>query len=490
MSATIRIGARRPEVTPAPSTERTPTGEQQAAIDAFRTGEPLVLEAGAGTGKTTTLRMMAAARPAAQGVYVAYNRAIADDARASFPSNVRCATAHSFAFRDVGRRFKHRLNGARQTAAQAADILGVKEALEIAPKRFLRRSEVARLALDTVAAFCNSADREPDTQHVPFVNGAEHVDELKRVTVELARQAWADLSSLDGRLRFTHDCYLKLWALSGPRLACDFLLLDEAQDANPVIADVVLRQDAQLVAVGDQCQAIYGWRGAVDAMRDWPARLRLPLAQSFRFGDAIAMEANRWLSRLDAPLRLRGLGSVPSVVAPVERADAVLCRTNAGAIGEALQAMGAGERPAIVGGTGEMRRLARAAADLKAGRRTDHRDLCAFESWADVQDHVQEDAAASDLRVLVSLVDSYGVGTILRVADQAVDERDADVVISTAHKAKGREWPSVRIGSDFRAVRDGEAPERSELMLAYVAVTRARLQLDCGSLQAVEPRQA
>jgi hypothetical protein len=60
------------------------------------------------------------------------------------------------------------------------------------------------------------------------------------------------------------------------------------------------------------------------------------------------------------------------------------------------------------------------------------------------------------------------------------------VVISTAHKAKGREWSSVKIGTDFREPmnEDGSPtdPSRPECMLAYVSVTRAMEQLDRGSL--------
>ena len=41
------------------------------------------------------------------------------------------------------------------------------------------------------------------------------------------------------------------------------MLLDEAQDANPVIAAIVENQShARLAAVGDRCQAIYDCRGS------------------------------------------------------------------------------------------------------------------------------------------------------------------------------------------------------------------------------------
>lgn len=64
----------------------------------------------------------------------------------------------------------------------------------------------------------------------------------------------------------------------------------------------------------------------------------------------------------------------------------------------------------------------------------------------------------------------------------------ADVIISTAHKAKGLEWGSVRIGDDFKGPQKSKTtgqiimPNDDELRLAYVAVTRAEKQLDPGSL--------
>jgi superfamily I DNA/RNA helicase len=65
-----------------------PTPEQAAIIDAAATGEDLVVEAGAGTGKTSTLRLVAARLTGQRGVYIAYNKAIQVDAARSFPTSV------------------------------------------------------------------------------------------------------------------------------------------------------------------------------------------------------------------------------------------------------------------------------------------------------------------------------------------------------------------------------------------------------------------
>ena len=72
--------------------------------------------------------------------------------------------------------------------------------------------------------------------------------------------------------------------------------------------------------------------------------------------------------------------------------------------------------------------------------------------------------------------------------------KDPDVVISTAHKSKGLEWDRVQIGDDFAAPdaesedpETREMPPREEILLSYVALTRARKELGMGSLSWIDP---
>ncbi|MFF3857104.1 UvrD-helicase domain-containing protein [Micromonospora sp. NPDC002575] len=473
-----------------------PTAEQAAIIDACVTGENLVIEAGAGTGKTSTLRM-AATRMGGRGLYIAFNRAIAGDAKKSFPRHVSCSTAHSLAFRAVGYQYKKRLDSPRMPAHQAAVLLGIDTGFVVSRDHTIEPAQVARLAMETVAAYCRTADDEIGPQHVPEVNGVDGLaaTALAETVLPYAVDAWADLRRVDGRLKFAHDHYLKIWALGRPRLAADFILFDEAQDADPLIASVVQAQDCQLIAVGDECQAIYGWRGAVDALATWPAQRRLYLSQSWRFGPAIAAEANKWLTLLGAKLRLTGNPGLASQLGGLEYPKAVLCRTNAEAMRQAMSAMDEGRRAGLVGGGATIRRMAEAAQKLQSGRKTDHPELFAFATWAEVQEYVRHDQAGKDLAVFVRMIDDFGAEEIIHAADRLSDERYAEVVISTAHKAKGREWDSVKIGDDFRqptATEDGRAGRvpRGEAMLAYVAVTRAKQTLDRGGLAWIDDQLA
>lgn len=103
-------------------TDLRPTHEQHAIVTAAAAGKDLVVQAGAGTGKTSTLKMVARALRAQQPVYIAYNRSIATEAAASFPSHVMCRTAHSLALQAVGRRYAHRLKGPRELPSRRAEI--------------------------------------------------------------------------------------------------------------------------------------------------------------------------------------------------------------------------------------------------------------------------------------------------------------------------------------------------------------------------------
>ncbi|WP_224275768.1 UvrD-helicase domain-containing protein [Streptomyces sp. LS1784] len=475
----------------------TPTPEQADAIAAYGDGTDLVIQAGAGCGKSSTLKMIARADSRRRMAYVAYNRSIAADAKKSFPANVSASTGHGLAFDP---RWLPRLQRPRQTALQAAQALGVDRitggiqgiATDLGHVKAMTSKVVMRAALETVERFCHSADDDLDFRHVPRYDGLTSRDaraKLGALVLPVARAAWADLRREDGVLKLSHDHYLKLWALGRPRLAADVVLLDEAQDTNDVLAAVLLDQDhAQRIAVGDSAQQIYAWRGARDALGTFERELGAQLAtlsQSFRFGPAVAEAANEWLYLVGTELRLTGWQACESTVGPVDRPDAILCRTNAGAVGVVLEALGAGRKPALVGGGSEMKRLAWAARDLQQGKSTDHPELLAFPSWSAVREYAEEEDGS--LRTLVRLIDEFGAEEIADAADALASEDAAELVVSTAHKAKGREWEQVRIHGDFRAPKPDPVTghrilPREEARLAYVAVTRARQRLDNAAL--------
>jgi len=73
-----------------------PTDEQQCILNA--TGRVLLINARAGTGKTTTLQMIATEHPDLKILYLVFNRKAKEEAAAKFPENVDVRTVHSLAF--------------------------------------------------------------------------------------------------------------------------------------------------------------------------------------------------------------------------------------------------------------------------------------------------------------------------------------------------------------------------------------------------------
>jgi len=222
-------------------------------------------------------------------------------------------------------------------------------------------------------------------------------------------------------------------------------------------------------------------------MSEFPGQ-RMELTQSFRFGPAIAEVANRWLRAASSTMQLSGHAGGASGLGQVEVPDAVLCRGNADALAEVLRFLDEGVPVALAGGGKPLLKIAEAAIDLQAGRRTSHHELFLFSSWGEVQEYAEQDSAAAELKAIVELVDTYGPQQIITAVKRMVDEDQARVVVSTVHKAKGREWRRVRIGDGFTPTDEHQARgvHPVEARLIYVAVTRAREVLDTAGIQWAE----
>lgn len=105
-----------------------PTGEQQAVIDAARDGKTLTVQAGAGCGKSSTLKEVALALPGKRILCVVYNRSMRQELQGKMPKNVVCHTNHSYAMQIIRNQWSGhlgRINGTRQSGKVQANILGL-----------------------------------------------------------------------------------------------------------------------------------------------------------------------------------------------------------------------------------------------------------------------------------------------------------------------------------------------------------------------------
>lgn len=461
----------------------TLTDEQSESVNYFLAGGSLKVTAFAGTGKTSTLIAMAG-QTQRRGLYLAFNKSIATEASSEFPNTTDCRTTHSVACRAVRSSYNF-------SQSKLFDKIGPKqlaEELEITEKAFggkilLTNTQQAHMILGAITLYCQSGDVSISKKHIRESGRLLGLDAInKRLVKEwvLAQAScvWTMMKNPDSAIPLGHDGYLKMWSLSNPVLEHDYIFLDEAQDTNEVVMKVLENQTAQLVLVGDSHQQIYAWRGAVDAMERFDTENTSYLTKSFRFGETLAVAATKVLRQLDEAKNITGNALVETEIVEHGDAQAVLTRTNSAVIEEVVAIIDKKLKPYIVGGTKELKQLVSAVFDLQKGLPSSHSDFFGFEKWAEVVEFSETDEGEG-IRSFVSLVQRHGVGKIYHaIRDSESDENDADIVISTTHKAKGRQWDSVKIASDFGSVKSESGPiSEEEIRLFYVAITRAKKRL-------------
>ncbi len=251
--------------------------------------------------------------------------------------------------------------------------------------------------------------------------------------------------------------------------------------------NVLSKQRAQVIYVGDRHQQIYAFRGAVNAMQSLDiAETRL--SQSFRFGENIADLANKILFNvLDEEIPLRGFEKIDSHVGEVTDmvAGAFIYRTNAAALSNMVELVKIGREPRLEVDTGSLINNIEDAKKVKSGIKVhDGSVFEGFNNWEEVTEYTEE-VTGNDLKPLVSLINKVGENALIDALLKS-NSSDFDCIVTTAHKSKGLEFNKVKLGGDFfykETVSDGEKIiTEDEARLLYVAATRAKKQLDISAL--------
>lgn len=483
------------------------TAEQSAVVDAAASGASVSVNAFAGAGKTATALAVSQAIPG-RVVYLAFGNAVAVEARRRFPTSVEVSTFHGLAYQQLNIAGWCQHAGRRLgeiPVSLIATVLGRKgpDALQHAWRvrqvfnRYLisGRSDIgAHLLPEEVRRSMDADDRVRSGQALEKLPSAK----LEQIALlDDVRSLWATLwdPKDPAKLPICHDAYLKHWVMSDPVLPGAIHLVDEAQDCNPLMVEFLRKQETPRILLGDRHQAIFGFRGAINAMAALSAEQR-SLTQSFRFGACIEMVANHLLALNGEREWLVGCAKDPGdlldpdcgLEAFAHRVDGpftVLTRTNAEALNVAL---GLCRRypTAVLGGVGESLSLLRSALALFDGHVGEVRDqrLLQFISWGGLKSYVEQ-THDLELKSLVELVEMRRLVLGQQLLDlelRLTSEAKARVLVSTSHKAKGREWDHVYLADDFRlptppTLRGDSDARGQEINLLYVATTRAKKTL-------------
>lgn len=485
------------------------TAEQTDIITKAVSGKDLKVTAYAGAGKTTTLVRVAQSMPNRLGIYLAFNADAKKDAAKKFKGlNVEVYTTHGLA----NRWFRDAFPGVIPSGSIYRGFeIAEKFRLQSLPQnktrfnKMIHANTIGAAIADCINGFCNSGDTEISIRHfkpasiraIPdkftFAesrnprNFAE-INQAKRDLfmpyMETVRQLWRMISSNPDRHPISHDVYLKLWSLSLPRIDCDYIMLDEAQDTNgAVIAAINGNRNTQKIIVGDSYQQIYSFRGATDAMKKMQTECTGTLSKSFRYGECIGDLATAFLQvSRGADVSIRGFERVNSVIsqdAPDYSAvDCVICRTNEGAIVAGLEVSATGRKVKLnTGSTGKVELINKLTAIselITKGNTEAHPDYEGFD-YGSFASHLESSQGAPD-NSLKNILEKHGIDTVKDLLEQGARLRKDVVEVTTAHKSKGLEWGSVVLWGDFPAAMDKYDGEEGNLL--YVALTRAKTALN------------
>ena len=485
--------------------------QQIAFLDWARDGEgSCVLEAVAGAGKTTTI-LEAATTMKGSVAIMAFNKKIAEEIKGKLTKRgvdfkkAQAGTVHSFGF-GAYRRFQKfvRVNGFK-----VSNVL--EKILPEVHKLYPFSDAVAKLvslAKQHIVGVQGSIDNRAEwfaiAEHYDVFesdNGPLPVDELIEIAIEALKRSNAIKDEID----YDDMIYLPL-LFRLPFWTFDVVMVDEAQDTNAArraLVRAMVKKGGRVIAVGDRHQAIYGFTGAdadsLDLIKSDFSAIDLPLTVTYRCPKLVVAFAQQWVHHISAH-ESAPEGSVSSTTIPdmMKRNDlngeaAILCRVNKPLVSLAFKLI-RNRIPCRIEGRDIGKAIKKLMTRWKIGsldaledKLTEYLERETTKLLAKKQEAklMQIEDSVETIRVIIDRCREEGKETIADavayVDDMFADDISNMLVLSSIHKAKGREWERV-----FWLDRANTCPSKwarqdwqlqQERNLMYVAATRAKSEL-------------
>ena len=479
------------------------SAEQKAIFAHFKSGTGnLVVEALAGTGKTTTLKAAFEHAPEQRILYAVFNKRNQKEAEAKITDiRVDVKTLHGLGYSFIKRVWP---------SAKPDSDVETSRVLKQAP---LAGKDEIGMVLKLIG-FAKNTCVNPTASDIIRIANEQDIDLGERqdrwVAVTLASIESAKIKDTAGRISFDDMVWLPV-AANMVRPWYDLVCIDEAQDMNLpqlTMARQACKPGGRVVVVGDSRQAIYGFRGAVqDGMGMMKATLHaktLKLTTTYRCPRLVVEKAAQLVPDYkSAPEAKEGLvASINDVAmfAKVAVGDAILSRLNAPLMPLALSFLRR-NIPARIEGRDIGRQLIGMIRSLKATSVPDL--LKKLQAWEKKQIDRLQNAKNSEKRIeqardiaatLAAIAEgAKGVSEVESKLNSLFEDTNEQskpaVILSSVHKAKGLEWNRVFLLQEtFRASKGGE-----EANIYYVALTRSKSELylvgGAGSQAVSEPLQ-
>lgn len=466
-----------------------------------------VVKAVAGSGKTTTLVEAMRRVPAGiSKIFLAFNKAIATELGSR---GVNARTFHSLCFGPVTKA----LGIKTVNTDKVRNIIDARMSEEEAKMYGPFVSKLVGLGKNAGIG-CLIEDTEQNwndlAQHHDMELESDYADYGKalRYASSVLQVSNASKTELD------FDDLLYLAVKNGiPLPRFGFVVVDEGQDTNAIQRAVIRKimgPDSRLMVIGDDAQAIYGFRGAdsdsLDLIKAEFDAVELPLSVTYRCPEAVVAHARQWVDHIqaapDAPK-----GSVTSLGADwkpkqFKANDLVVCRTTAPVVSLAFTLMQNRIPVRIMGkdiGNGMkslIKRMNCNSIDNLIQRLEVYTAREVEKARAKKQEQKMEaiaDKTACIMFLIRSLKETKrNVDGLYAVIDQLFSDPKDAVILSTIHKSKGLEAERVYWLNSSKQPAQWARQEwqrKQEINLMYVATTRAKKELILIEDRAEEPME-
>jgi len=345
----------------------TPTEEQVTIVTAAReTKENLIISALAGAAKTSTLVLVANELKSVPILCLAFNKRIADEMRERLPGNCESRTLNSLGnsiLRDMIGKFP-KVDG-RKISTLIYEAVSAMDSGDEKKRAFESLSDYGRvISLAKANGYIPDGYTRPGLPPPKPLCGDEAFEDffqeepapfeialLRSIYIESLNMAFAGNADYD-------DQILIPTVFQAPYPRPPLTLIDEAQDLSPLNHAMLkkLVGTRRLIAVGDECQAIYGFRGAdarsMKKLEDEFSMKKLILSVSFRCPVSIVEHA-RWR----APHMKYPSWAIPGevrdwhewTIEEIPSEAAIVCRNNAPLFALAMKMLKSGRYAQIVG---------------------------------------------------------------------------------------------------------------------------------------------